>query len=322
MPKISVILPVYNAARYLPLALRSLLAQTERDFEIVAVDDGSTDASLSMLQDTARRDARLKIISRPNTGIVGALNDGIAAASGTYLARMDGDDIAFPERFARQLRYMETHPDCVCVGSAYIYIDAVGAPLKLTPRPLTHEAIEAGLLRGDGGSLIHPVVMMRASAVAAAGGYRESAQWVEDLDLYLRLARIGRLANLAEPLLYYRFHTASVNFTKNDAARLERKRRLLTEAHAVRGIDYDPKSYCAPVRDRSRLAAEAREFATSSLAFRSKRTPWRYAFQALRLMPRSRASWTTLSYVAKAGIGMVKVRPHPTEVQLSTHDNA
>lgn len=99
-PLISVLVPVYNCKRYLRLAVVSVLAQTLGDMEVICVDDGSTDGSLEVLRELERQDARVKVISRPNTGIVGALNDALAVARGKYLARMDGDDVSHPDRFA------------------------------------------------------------------------------------------------------------------------------------------------------------------------------------------------------------------------------
>ncbi|AHF92580.1 glycosyl transferase family 2 [Opitutaceae bacterium TAV5] len=304
VPRISVVMPVYNAAPWLEAAVHSILRQTCRDFEFIAVDDGSTDGSGALLGRLAARDPRLRVVSRPNTGIVGALNDGLRLARGDYIARMDADDIALPERFDRQSDYLGGHPDCVAVGSAFIYMDARGALLKWNPRPLAHAEIEARLLLGDGGAIIHPAVMMRRSAVESAGGYRESAQWIEDLDLYLRLARIGTLANLPEVLLHYRYHEQSVNFTRN-AGRSERKLAVLAEAHAARGLAFDAAA-CRSAPHPERIDADAaRDFALTSLRFADRRTPWRYALRALLREPASRATWKTVSYLAKVSLGFI-----------------
>src|SRR5687767_11217519 len=106
-PRISVLVPVFNAQRYLADAIDSILAQSFRDFELIAVDDGSTDRSRAMLDNYARRDPRVKVISRPNTGIVGALNDALAASRADLLARMDSDDVALSDRFEKQLAYLD-----------------------------------------------------------------------------------------------------------------------------------------------------------------------------------------------------------------------
>jgi glycosyltransferase involved in cell wall biosynthesis len=309
IPRISVVLPVYNAARYLRPAVDSILAQTERDFEVIAVDDGSTDASRSILEEYADRDPRVRLLSRPNTGIVGALNDGLALARGEFIARMDADDIALPERFARQLAWFAGRPGRVAVGSAFIYIDARAARLKWNPRSTRHEAIEQALLAGDGGAIIHPAAMFRREAVERVGRYRALAQWIEDLDLYLRLARVGELGNLEETLLLYRYHEQSVNFTRN-AGRLERKVAVLAEAHAARGLPFDPTAFRTSVHPDRIGADAARDFAITSLRFADRSTPWRYAWRALRLEPARRASWSTFAYLLKVAVGAVR-RPAP-----------
>ena len=113
VPEVTVLMTAYNAARYLREAVDSILNQTFRDFEFVIVDDGSTDRTLSILQDYARRDPRIRIISRPNTGLTRALNDGLATIRSPLIARMDADDVALPERFAKQLALLDTGFDLV-----------------------------------------------------------------------------------------------------------------------------------------------------------------------------------------------------------------
>jgi len=110
MSSLSVLLPVHNCGRYLAAAITSISAQSHADFEFIIVDDGSTDGSAGVIDQAAAADPRLRVIRRPNTGIVGALNDGLAAAHGEFVARMDGDDVAEPARFAAQLAYLKAHP--------------------------------------------------------------------------------------------------------------------------------------------------------------------------------------------------------------------
>jgi glycosyltransferase involved in cell wall biosynthesis len=304
-PIISVIVPVYNAARYLDSALASVQAQTFADFEIVAVDDGSTDNSRALLERVAAAEPRLRVISRPNTGIVGALNDALSAARGEFVARMDADDLCLPERFATQLNYLRKHPDCVCVGSAFLYIDADGGLIKECLRPADHTVIERELLSGNGGIIIHPAALFRRAAIEQAGRYRERAQWIEDLDLYLRLARLGRLTNLPEVLFHYRFHEQSVNFTRNQG-RHERKLAVLAEAHAARGLRFEPGRIPAPDLKSAITADDLRDFAITSLRYGARGRPWHYACRALRAEPRNRASWRTLAYVAKHKLGLIR----------------
>src|SRR3990172_10052244 len=109
-PRISVVMPVYNAELFLASAIESILGQTLPDFEFVIVNDGSTDSSLEIVQEYAATDGRIRLVSRPNTGIVGALNDGLAISQGEFIARMDADDMALPHRFERQLKFLEETP--------------------------------------------------------------------------------------------------------------------------------------------------------------------------------------------------------------------
>jgi glycosyltransferase involved in cell wall biosynthesis len=233
-PLVSVVMPVYNAQAYLAIAIESILSQTFQDFELIAVDDGSTDESLQMLKEFARRDARVYVISRPNTGIVGALNDGLAAARGVFIARMDADDVALPNRFERQLAYLGANPACVAVGAAVLQIDPDGDPICIQYWAESHEEINRLLLSGGGG-LAHPTAMIRAAAIEQAGGYRQEYQWIEDKDLWLRLGEAGLLANLREPLLEYCLHEKSVCWQREQEQR-QLWAKLLAETFHRRGI--------------------------------------------------------------------------------------
>jgi glycosyltransferase involved in cell wall biosynthesis len=295
---ISVVLPVFNAAPWLGVALDSLGAQTFSNHEVIAVDDGSTDDTPRILRRHAAADSRIRVITRPNTGIVGALNDGLAAARGGFIARMDADDEAAPDRLARQLDRFIAEPDLVALGTAVTFMDSSGRSVQSCLRPLEHHDIERALLVGDGGAMIHPSVMFRADALWLTGGYRRSAQYLEDLDLFLRLARIGTLANLPEPLLRYRVHATSINFTKN-AGRHAVKLDVLREAYAARGLPFDPAQIPAE-SVHGDPAYHAREWAASSLAFGSRRVAVGHGCRAVLLEPRSAASWRALRYALTA----------------------
>ena len=213
-PTVSVLMPVYNAERYLDEAVESILAQTFRDFEFVIVDDGSTDRSPQMLDGYAKRDMRVRIVRRPNTGIVGALNDGLAQCKAELVARMDADDVSTPDRLEKQVAYMREHPECVALGARVVGIDPYGQVLFHSEHKLAHYEIDAELLNGVGWALVHPATMLRMHSLQRVGFYRKEWQWVEDLDLFLRLAEIGKLANLPDQLLRYRQHTESINRTR------------------------------------------------------------------------------------------------------------
>ena len=300
-PLVSVVLPVYNAARYLRLAVNSILTQTWRDFELIAVDDGSTDSSKAILESFAAQDPRVIVISRPNTGIVGALNDGIARARGEFIARMDGDDEAAPTRLAAQVARLRAEPRLVALGSAVTFMDAAGHPVKNFARPLEHAAIERALLSGDGGAMIHPAVTFRARAVREIGGYRQHANYVEDLDLFLRLAEIGTLANLPTSELRYRVHPASINFTKN-AGRHAVKLEVVREACAARGLPFDPAAIPDSFTRYTDQAEHHRDWSVTSLAFGSRRVAIAHGWRTVLLRPFDRASWRVLRYALTAPV--------------------
>lgn len=232
-------MPAYNAKRYVAQAIGSILSQTFGDFEFVIVDDGSTDGTLPILQRFAADDPRLIVISRPNTGIVGALNDAVAKSRGDFLARMDADDVSLPQRFERQVAYLREHPECVGVGTFVETIDPYDAMLDRLVHETEHESIDRELMTGRGFAIVHPTIMMRAQAVRRVGGYRTQWQHSEDLDLFLRLAEIGILHNLPDYLLQYRMHYESANHLRHEEQR-SIKRKLMEEAYGRRGVLMPP----------------------------------------------------------------------------------
>ncbi len=237
-PRISVLMAVHNARRYLERGLRSVLRQTFPDFEFIIVDDGSTDGSRRLLERWARRDARIRLISRENRGLTRSLNEALSLARGEFVARMDADDVSLPTRFALQLDYLARHPEYVAVGGEVLLVDPEGWPIGFRGHPRAHDDIDRWLLQANGGALTHPAVMMRASALREIGGYREKFPVAQDLDLFLRLAETGRLANLPEILLQWRQSRHSVNATKHHAWR-DMKRMALEDAMARRRIQLD-----------------------------------------------------------------------------------
>jgi glycosyltransferase involved in cell wall biosynthesis len=236
VPQISVLMPVYQAERYLEEAVESILAQSFDDFELLALDDGSTDASPQILAALATRDDRIRVHAAPHSGLVNRLNEGLTQARGIYIARMDADDISYPERFERQIAYLESHPECVAVGTAVDEIDPDGRPIRpLDIRP-GHEEIESRLLQGDGGAVIHASALYRADALRGVGGYSDGLDGGEDIDLHLRLAESGRLANLPDRLFLYRKNLASVTFSKRIDVRRNQTTAIRT-ALQRRGLD-------------------------------------------------------------------------------------
>jgi glycosyltransferase involved in cell wall biosynthesis len=207
-PRVSVLLPVRDAAPTLPACLDSLRAQTLGDFEVIAVDDGSRDESAALLARAAREDRRLRVIAGSG-GLVAALNAAAAAAGGELLARMDADDVALPERFARQVAVLDAAREIDILGCRVALMDGGAFPnagmrayVQWSNGLLTHEAIAADRLVES--PLAHPSVMMRAAVLRDLGGYR-AFDGPEDYDLWLRALHAGRrLEKVPEVLLQWR----------------------------------------------------------------------------------------------------------------------
>ena len=210
MPPLSVIMSVHNDAPYLALAVESVLAQTFGDFEFLIVNDGSSDDSGSILDGFAARDPRIRIIHQENRGLIASLNRLVEEARAPLLARMDGDDICLPERFAAQLAFLDAHPDHGVVGTWATCIDEAGVPrANCGERPQTHEGMMANLK--DGPLFCHPSVIMRRDLVQAVGGYHAAYRYCEDYDLWLRLSALTRFANLQDRLILYRHSDTQVS---------------------------------------------------------------------------------------------------------------
>jgi hypothetical protein len=213
--KVSILLCVYNAARTLQEAVDSILVQSFRDFELIIVDDGSTDDSAQLLAAYGTVDARVKIIPQGNSGLVGALNRGLIECSGAFVARMDADDRAWPDRLNRQVAYLDANPAFVAVGGQIRIIDSAGSTRRLGQYPVGLSAV-SDLLRTSS-PFAHPAVTIRRQSLLSVGGYRSAFEYAEDYDLWLRLSEIGQLDNLPEIVLDYRWHGANVSALKAEA---------------------------------------------------------------------------------------------------------
>lgn len=205
MPLVSVLLPVYNASHDLPRVIRSLREQTLSDFEVVAIDDGSTDGSAELLDHYASLDQRLRVFHQPNAGALGkALNRAAELAGGRYLARQDADDASALTRLEEQARYLDTHPQVGLCGAWNWQIDSQLGPLFSSELPDDHARLLHFLEKGMN-PFVHGSVMMRADLFRKTGGYRGSL--VEDFDLWLRMSEITRLG-MCEKLGYYYWRSA------------------------------------------------------------------------------------------------------------------
>jgi glycosyltransferase involved in cell wall biosynthesis len=254
-PEVSVLMPARDAARWLAEAVESILAQTFASFELLVIDDGSTDDTARLLSRFAERDGRVKVLSGPARGLVAALNEGLAAARAPLIARLDADDIAHPERLAKQVAFLADHPDVGVVGSWAQEIDSRGRPLGLRAPETCPDRLSRLLARTN--PLVHSSVMARTQLLRDLGGYRCAFEAAEDYDLWLRVADQARLANLSDVLVSYRIHDGSVSGCKllrqGFSARLAR-RAAMTRRQAGR----DPAdSLTAPPDWHSPMSADA-----------------------------------------------------------------
>ncbi len=207
-PHVSILLPVRNEERFLPAALDSMFRQTFSSWELVAVDDGSTDATPAILAEAALGDCRVRVIQSPGRGLVPALNAGLALCRAPLVARMDGDDISHPRRLEMQAALLDTDPAIGLVACAFRSFPrhVLGTGM------LVYEAWQNTLVSHDRivrdifveSPFVHPSVMFRKDAVLAVGGYRRM-DWAEDYDLWLRLVGAGvRFARLQQSLFFWR----------------------------------------------------------------------------------------------------------------------
>jgi hypothetical protein len=199
-------MPVYNGGSFLKSAIDSILQQTFRDFELIVIDDGSTDSTPAILRSYG---SQLRVQQQANAGIVQALNLGLMLARGQFIARMDADDIAHPMRLEKQVISMQRRPEIGLLGTSLRYMDAAQRSIGISQMPQDDLTIRWTLLLAN--PFFHPTVMLRRKVLTDHRlNYSDRAEAVEDYDLWVRMLRHTRGANLIEPLVSYRVHPHSV----------------------------------------------------------------------------------------------------------------
>jgi len=308
-PLISVLMPVYNAERYVAQAIASILTQTLGDFEFLLVNDGSSDRTPAILERYAQQDSRIRLISRPNTGYVAALNEMLHLARGEYLARMDADDIALPQRFEWQVEFLQHHPEVVCVGGAHEIIDEAGRLITCWQLLQTDAEIQTAALAGHG-SICHPCAMMRRTALLAVGGYNSDLMPAEDLDLWLRLGELGKLANLRQPVLKYRVHSQSVSEKHCDRQR-QQARKACEQAWQRRGIEgtFEAGDRWRPGKDRPSRHHFMLQYGWWAFNSRQRQTAILYALRAISALPLKSDGWKLLICALLKPLPAVKSTP-------------
>ena len=212
LPTVSVLLAVHNGEEYLPQAIRSVLGQNDDAIELIAVDDGSTDASAQILDKTAEKDSRLKVLKRPHSGLTASLNAALSVAQGEFIARLDADDRNLPERFGTQRRFLMENREISLIGSNAVLIDEAGREVGRTKLgSLDHQACVSRLETMEA-FFPHSSWMVRSKVIRGLGGYDEFFRKTQDYEFMLRLSEQFRLACLPEFLVEVRKTQTSVSF--------------------------------------------------------------------------------------------------------------
>ena len=199
-PKVSLLMCVYNGETHLREAVESILNQTFKDFELVIVDDGSTDSSWQILSEYSAKDSRIVLIQNEvNLGLEKSLNKGLAATKGEYFARQDADDVSLSNRLQLQVDFLDNHPEVGALGTAVELINEQGNTIGKNSLPTDHESLQSLLLFNN--FMHHSTLMVRSSLMQKLGGYDETMRYVEDYDLWWRLSYLSRLATLPNILL-------------------------------------------------------------------------------------------------------------------------
>ena len=238
-PIISVILPVYNAEKYIEEAINSILEQTYQNFELIIINDGSSDNSVNVINQYEKNN-KVKIVNQENQGLIFTLNKGIDLAKGQYIARMDADDIAHPERFEKQLSLFEANPNLgVCSAST----ENFGAETDITIRSADNDVLKATLLFWP--PFAHPAAMIKRSVLVDNNVYyREEFKHCEDFDLWSQLAPYCQFSNVIEVMLKYRVHPEQVTNSFSDMV-LDAHFRICQRNLLDQGIELEKRDFMA-----------------------------------------------------------------------------
>lgn len=226
-------MPVYNAEKFVTQAVESILNQTYEKFELIIIDDASTDSTSKILKDFKKKDKRITLIrNKENLGVTKSLNIAVAKAVGKYIVRMDADDWSYPDRFELQVKLMQDHPEVVVSGS---YVEVCDSRLKTKYTRKYHlddTTIRKHIFRYS--PFAHPATIWKTN-VLKKERYNETITTCQDYELYFRVGKIGKFMNLDKPLLKLRLHEGSVSVIKND---LQWKNTVLIRFNAVLMLGY------------------------------------------------------------------------------------
>ena len=286
-PSVSVVMSAYNAEKYLRPAIESILAQTFTDFEFIIIDDGSTDSTRGIIAEYAGRDDRIVLIPNGNNlGLTPSLNKGLDAARGELIARMDADDISYPQRLEKQIEYMTGNPDVCLVAASYERIDENGEILSRESMAPGKERLRAMMRKTC--SIVHGSVMYRRKPILDLGKYREYCLHNEDYDLWLRIVDKHDIDILPDILYKFRITSQSIAFAKRDE--MEHYRALVLRFAKERQL-YGKDTY--------EQAADYPKPGTTSFRRRMSKFHYRRGVTVMGLNARKRARgelWKSITY--------------------------
>jgi len=306
MAAVSVILCAYNSERFLRPAVESVLAQTFKDFELICIDDGAKDSTGKILDEYAAHDSRVKVIHQANTGQVKAAMNGIAVSAAPLIARMDADDICRPDRLAKQVAFMDAHPEIVLLGGAYELIDEKTRILIKMGQPTGDADLQKICLSGRC-PICQPLAIFRREAYERVGGYRPDFSPAEDIDLWLRLGDIGQMACLPDVLLQYRQHAGSLSETKQHI-QLANIRRAVEETWQRRNLPGQPnvaKDEWRATGDEGSKYRQLVKYGWWAFSSGHPSTARSYGLAAIRSRPFDAAGWKLF------GVSLLKGRRAP-----------
>jgi glycosyltransferase involved in cell wall biosynthesis len=292
-------MPVFNTAQYLREALSSVRSQQFDDFELVVVNDGSTDESSEILRAFSQREPRMRLIERPNQGLIYTRNQLLQEARGDLVAWMDSDDVSHPERYMRQVAAFDADPELVCLGTNVQVVDPDGMPLGVEEFPHDDAGIRLEQSRGTG--FRFPSTMQRRSAAIAAGGFRHPFRIGEDLDFLLRVAEQGRVANLPDFLYVYRQHLLNTCTTmgtywpeyRSAILKLADERRECGSDSLQRGHEILLPQF-NPVDARKLIPVVLVNWAREALAVGDRARACRYILRSIKISPLRHQAWRQL----------------------------
>lgn len=237
-PLVSVIMPAYNAEKYVGQAIESILNQTYKKFEFIIVDDASTDSTLNILKDIRAKDKRIILIqNKKNLGVTKSLNKALELAKGKYIIRMDADDWSYPKRIELQVKLMQDHPDVAVSGSYIEVCDSKLGVKYIRKYNIDDTSIRKHLFRYS--PFAHPATIWKAE-ILKKERYNEVISVSQDYELYFRVGKLGKFMNLSKPLLKLRVHERSVSTTMND---LQLKNTVLIRLNAVLMLGYNMSAF-------------------------------------------------------------------------------